>query len=115
MSNSIFAAHYICKGGIDDPIVKIVEVNGHPEFQYIVDNKVEVSMVMDKGIIHSVTDSPIGFEAGQSFIFRPPYGETIVHIYGRILPRGAVFDIFVLGILGNVQRTLVDYECRVKN
>lgn len=113
VSNSAFAAGYICQGAAGEPVVEIIDVNGSPQFRYLVDGKIQLSLIMGKGSIQPVTQFPISFDAGQTFTFRPSYGETMVHIYGRILSRRAVFDIFVLGMLGNVRRTLVDYACHV--
>lgn len=111
VSNSAFAVDYTCRGAAGDPVVEIVEVNGRPQFQYLVEGKVQFSLTMGEGSIQPVTQLPIGFDAGKIFTFRK--GER-VHIYGRILPRGAIFDIFLLGIPDSVQRTLVDYECSIK-
>ena len=114
ISNTVFAKDYICQGGLEEPVIEIIKKDNHTKFRYLVDGNVRLSLNMSKEIIKPTTQFPIGFDAGQTFIFRPGYGETMVHIYGRILPRGAIFDIFVLGMLGNVQRTHIDYKCKVK-
>lgn len=112
-ANTAFAKDYICRGSVGEPLVKIVEVNGSPQFQYFTEGQSPLYLNMDKAIIQPVTSVPIGIDAGQTFTFRPNLGETMVHVYGKIRSWGAVFDIFVLGMLGNVQKTLVDYQCSV--
>ena len=107
VSNSAFALNYTCRGAAGQPVVEIVEMNGHPQFRYLVDGKVMFSLIMDEGSIQPVTKLPIHLDAGQTFTFR----QGRVHIYGRIRPFGALFDIFAIGLLSEVERTLVDYEC----
>lgn len=111
VSNSAFAVDYTCQGAAGEPVIEIVEVNGHPQFRYLVDGTVRFSVMMSEGSIQPVTRLPIHLDAGQAFTFRQ--GDR-VHIYGKIRPWGAVFDIFALGLLADVERTLVDYECSPK-
>jgi len=110
VSNSAFAADYICQGAAREPVIEIINVNGSPQFRYLVNEGVRFSVRMDVGSVQPVTKSPISFDAGLTFTFRQ---EDKVHLYGKILSRGALFDVFVLGKQGFVQRTLVDYACSV--
>ncbi len=114
MSNTGFATDYICEGEIGEPVVEIIQVEGLPQFRYLVGGETLLSLTMNEDTIQPVTQSPIGIDAGQTFTYRPGYGETMVHIYGKIRSLGAVFDIFVLGMLGNVQETLIDYKCELQ-
>lgn len=111
VSNSAFAADYICQGAAGEPVVEIIDVNGSPQFRYLVNESVRFSVMMDVGSVQPITKRPIGFDAGQTFTFRK---DEEVHLYGKILSHGALFDVFVLGKQGFVQRTLVDYECSAK-
>lgn len=111
VSSSAFAADYICQGAAGEPVIEIIDVNGSPQFRYLVNESVRFSVMMDVGSVQPVTKRPIAFDAGQTFTF---HQEDEVHLYGKIRSHGALFDVFVLGKQGFVQKTLVDYACSVR-
>lgn len=103
-----FAANYSCRGAAGDPVIQIIDVNGSPQFRYLVNESVRFSFIMNEGSIQPVTKRPFGFEVGETFTFRQ--GDE-VHIYGKIRSQKALFDVFISGRQGFLQRTLVDYAC----
>lgn len=108
VSDAVFASGYICRGGPEEPIIEILDLADQPIFHYYVDGQLHLTEDLKKGSVQPVTHLPVGFETGLSFTYRPPEGG--IHIYGRILSQGAIFDIVTF----RVQNTLTNYKCEVK-
>ena len=113
---SRYGASYECTGVQGQPIIKVSTKQGHAKFEYIVDNQTRFHLNLpDDALKYSNY-----WDTDRTYVnFNPPWGESTVHIYGRISEKeGSLFDVYANGMVTSgrlFNDTLTNYTCTLSD
>ena len=104
------ASNYSCQDENGNKIISLNINDGKNEFIYYESGKEVVQFTLPlESIVHSNY-----WDNDRIYInFHPGWGESTVHIIGRLSKREvSMIDIYIRGMAGNIVRTIHQFHCR---
>ena len=108
-SNITYGSEYICTREINDPKIILKSDSQNYKFQFFRQGQLQLSFSVPTTALNTFHENR---SIGPVLSFVPGWGETDGSIYGRFSETGAVFDIYVSGMAGQVVTTLTNYNCK---